>query len=354
MLLPGFGEQGQRNLGRSRGLLVGCGALGSLAGEWLVRAGVGELVIADRDFVEWTNLQRQVLFDEADAEQALPKAEAARIKLAAINSAVRVTAVIDDVNEANIERLAAGCHVIVDGTDNYETRFLINDVSVKHGLPYVYGGAVGTGGMQYTVLPRTAAGDAPWEAAGCATPCLRCVFGEAPPPGASPTCETAGVLGPVVGVVASYEVSAALKVLTGNWAAIGPGLLNVDLWHNVLRSLDVSQAGEGGDCACCGERRFEYLQGKGASHGTTLCGRDAVQLRRKGDSASINLADIAERLRGVQGEGAVTVNAFMLRASVADAEGTYELTLFADGRAIVKGTQEAQVARRVYARYVGV
>ncbi len=176
MLLPGFGEAGQQRLLRSSALLIGCGALGSVAAELLARAGVGKLVIADRDFVEPTNLQRQVLFDERDAEQSLPKAEAARQKLATINSQVEVQALVDDVNETNIEQLARGCDVIVDGTDNYETRFLINDVAVKLAIPYIYGGAVGTGGMQYTVLPRTEKGDAPWEQVGRVTPCLRCIF----------------------------------------------------------------------------------------------------------------------------------------------------------------------------------
>lgn len=349
-LLPGFGEEGQQRVRAARVLIVGCGALGSLAGELLVRAGVGSLVIADRDFVEWTNLQRQVLFDESDAAGALPKAEAARQKLAAINSDVRIEAAIDDVNETNIEHLAAGCDAIVDGTDNYATRFLINDVAVKQGIPYVYGGAVGTTGMQYTVLPRTSGGDAAWELAGRATPCLRCVFEQAPPPGTSPTCETVGVLNAVVGIVASFEAAAALKVLTGQWSAIEPGLLHVDPWHNAIRELDAGATQGEEDCICCGQRCFEYLAGRDANRGVTLCGRDAVQLRANGRAAKLDLEQLAARL-GAHGE--VRVNPFMLRAAIREGEQAYELTVFADGRAIVKGTQQPATARSLYARYVG-
>ena len=349
MLLPGFGEAGQHRLLSSRVLLVGCGALGSVVADWLVRAGVGQLVIADRDFVEWTNLQRQVLFDESDAREALPKAEAARRKLIAINHQVKVSAVIDDVNADSIERYAEGCDVIVDGTDNFETRYLINDVSVKHAIPYVYGGAVGTGGMQYTILPRTDHGDSPWENAQRATPCLRCVFDQAPTPGASETCDTAGVLGPAVGLVASHEAAAALKVLLGEWDTIEPTLLTVDPWHNDSHSLDVSKAKETGDCVCCDQRKFEHLVGATAQKPVTLCGRDAVQLRGAGGQ-HLDLQSVANRLHN---HGEVTVNEFMLRAALSEGGQDYELTLFPDGRAIVKGTQAPATARSIYARYVG-
>lgn len=351
MLLPGFGEEGQRRLLRSRMLLVGCGALGTVVADSLVRAGVGHLVLADRDFVEWTNLQRQVLFDEADAAESLPKAEAARRKLAGINSTVELSAVIDDVNDSSIERLVAGCDAIVDGTDNFETRFLINDAAVKHGIPYIYGGAVGTTGMQYTVLPRTERGDAPWEQAKRATPCLRCIFDHAPPPGAGATCDTVGVLGPLVGIVASYEAAAALKVLTGAWDAIDATLLHVDPWANTQRQLDVSRAGESADCPCCVRREFEYLEGQHGSRSAVLCGRDAVQLRRtRAADQPLDLGRIADRLHS---HGQVTVNDFMLRLVVRESGADYELTLFPDGRAIVKGTQEPAAARSLYARYIG-
>jgi len=348
-LLPGFGEAGQDRLLRSRLLLIGCGALGSVVADWLVRAGVGQLVIADRDFVEWTNLQRQVLFDESDAREALPKAEAARRKLNAINSQVEVAAVIDDVHPGNIERYAHGCDVIVDGTDNFETRYLINDVSVKHGIPYVYGGAVGTSGLQYTVLPHTQSADAPWEQAGRATPCLRCVFPDAPAPGSAETCDTAGVLGPVVGLIAAHEATATLKTLLGQWDTIPPKLLALDPWHNDMRSMDVSGARDAGDCACCVRRHFEHLSASTAQRSVTLCGRDAVQLRGA-DGQRLDLSAIASRLTA---HGDVTVHEFMLRAAITDGAHDYELTVFPDGRAIVKGTQDTATARSVYARYVG-
>jgi len=347
-LLADVGDAGQAQLGRSRALLVGCGALGSVAADWLVRAGVGHVVIADRDFVELTNLQRQVLFDESDVRDALPKAEAARRKLQAVNSQVEVTAIIDDVNADNIERYAQHCDVIVDGTDNFQTRYLINDVSVKRGVPYVYGGAVGTSGLQYTVLPRTAAHDSPWEQANRTTPCLRCVFDEAPAPGAVDTCDTAGVLSPAVGIIASYEATAAMKVLLGQWNAIEPTLLAIDPWQNDLRAMSVANA-MSDDCVCCGKRTFEHLAGDAAQRTVTMCGRDAVQLRAN-NGTNLDLSAIADRLRA---HGHVNVNDYMLRAALNDAGGEYELTLFPDGRAIVKGTQTPATARSLYARYVG-
>ena len=202
MLLPGFGEAGQRKLLGATAFVVGCGALGTVVANMLARAGVGHLVIADRDFIELTNLQRQVLFDEADVRDGIPKAEAAKRKIAAINSQVKVTAIVDDINHGNIERFAGigndaygTVDVVVDGLDNFETRYLANDVAVKHGIPYIYGGAVGTVGASYAILPHTAGGDSKWERKGYATPCLRCIFEQAPPPGLNPTCDTAGVIG---------------------------------------------------------------------------------------------------------------------------------------------------------------
>jgi len=293
MLLPGFGEEGQRKLLNAKVLVVGCGALGTVIANMLARAGVGHLVIVDRDFIEITNLQRQVLFDENDVKEAIPKAEAARRKIAQINSQVKVDAIVDDVNHTNIERLATQLPgvgkvgLIMDGVDNFETRYLANDVAVKHGIPYIYGGAVGTVGASYAILPHTPGGDTPWEQAGKATPCLRCIFEQAPPPGVNPTCDTAGVIGPAVSIVANYQVAEALKVLTGNMDAVSPTMLNIDLWSNVFKQFKV------------------------------------------------------------------TANKFMLRADITDNGELYELTLFNDGRAIVKGTKHANVAKSIYAKYVG-
>ena len=269
MLLPGFGKGGQRRLLDSTALILGCGALGSIAADMLARAGVGHLVIVDRDFIELTNLQRQVLFDERDVADALPKAEAAKRRLARINSGVRVTAIVDDVNHTNIERYAAGANVIVDGLDNFETRYLANDLAVRDGIPYVYGAAVGTTGMAFTVLPHQD-GTAEWEGAeggGHATPCLRCLFEEPPSPGTMATCDTTGVINAVVGIVANFEVAEALKILTGNFDRVSRRLLNVDLWDNSLHQLNVANARDARDSRAQAE-----------SHGVDPLGTNAHSL----------------------------------------------------------------------------
>jgi len=352
MLLPGIGEQGQKKLLASRVLVLGCGALGTVIANLLARAGVGHLVVADRDFIEMTNLQRQVLFDEQDVTDGIPKAEAVKRKIARINSQVTVDAVIDDVNYTNIEKLTEGCDAIIDGVDNFETRFLANDCAVKLGLPYIYGGAVGSVGMTYAILPHTQAGNSEWEQAGVATPCLRCIFEQAPPPGMNPTCETAGVLSPVVSIVASYEVNETIKVLTGNWDAVSSAMLSIDTWLNTVKQFKVLRAYDVGECPCCKKRLFEHLAGKYASASTTLCGRNAVQLMVKQQGAvKLNFDEIADRLRTY---GPVSTSKFMLRANIHENGESYELTLFTDGRAIIKGTKESSVAKSVYAKYVGV
>jgi adenylyltransferase/sulfurtransferase len=372
MLLPGFGEEGQRRLLASKALILGCGALGTVIANTLARAGVGHLVIVDRDFIEITNLQRQVLFDEDDVKNAIPKAVAAKNKIATINSQVQVEAIVDDINHSNIERFAQGCDILVDGVDNFETRFLANDVAVKHGLPYIYGGAVGTVGMSYAILPHREPGPvAPdsepgrhgparyaWEslAGGSrATPCLRCIFEQAPPPGMNPTCDTAGVMGPIVSIIASYQAGEAIKVLSGNYERVCPTMLHLDLWSNTVKQLKVARAYDVGDCVCCKHRQFEHLAGKFGSSTTTLCGRNAVQLTHKqGDGGKLDFDGIAARLRS---HGPVNQSKFMLRATLTGErteEGeAFELTLFTDGRAIVKGTKKADVARTIYAKYVG-
>jgi len=353
MLLPGFGEDGQRRLRDSTVLVLGCGALGSVAADMLARAGVGQLKIVDRDFLEITNLQRQVLFDERDVAEAMPKAEAAKRKLATINSGVRVSAIVDDINHGNIERFADGADLMIDGLDNFETRYLANDVAVKHGLPYVYGGAVGTAGMALAILPHTQAGDAPWEtgeSGSRATPCFRCLFEEAPPPGTSPTCDTVGVIGPAVAIIANYQVAEALKILTGQYDRVARTMLNLDLWSNTIMQLKVDGARRKGDCPCCKGRRFEYLDGRAGSSAASLCGRNAVQLRHRQAAGGIDLPGLAARL---ERHGRVTSNEFLLRAHISENNKAYEITLFPDGRAIVKGTDDAATARSVYAKYVG-
>jgi adenylyltransferase/sulfurtransferase len=351
MLLPGFGEEGQRRLRDSTVLLLGCGALGSVAADMLARAGVGHLVIVDRDFVELTNLQRQVLFDERDVAEGIPKAEAAKRKISNINSQVKVDAIVDDVNHTNIERYADGANVIVDGLDNFETRYLANDLAVKTGRPYVYGAAVGTNGMAFPVLPHTPAGHAPWETPDMlATPCFRCLFEEAPPPGTSPTCDTIGVLGSAVAIVANYQVAETLKVLTGNFERVNRTLLNLDLWANEFLQLKVDKVYDKTNCPCCKQRTFEFLDGKAGSSAAALCGRNAVQLRHRQNAGGVDLDAIAARLKA---HGKVKTSAFMLQTAINESENSYEITLFPDGRAIVKGTDDAGVARSIYAKYIG-
>ena len=366
MLLPGFGEEGQKKLLGATALVVGCGALGTVIANMLARAGVGHLIIVDRDFIEITNLQRQILFDENDVKNAIPKAEAAKAKIATINSQVKVSAVVDDVNHTNIEWLAgvkpdgsdavdspAGkkVDIIVDGVDNFETRYLANDCAVKHGIPYVYGGAVGTVGASYPILPHTQGGDSEWEQCEKATPCLRCIFEQAPPPGLNPTCDTAGVIGPAVSIIANYEVLETMKILTGNLDAVNPTMVTLDLWANTVRQFKVAKAYDVGDCQCCKHRNFEFLDGKFAAGTTTLCGRNAVQISQKlGDGQKLDFDEIAGRL---EKHGSVKANKFMLRAEIVDNGEPYELTLFTDGRAIIKGTQKASVAKSVYGKYVG-
>jgi adenylyltransferase/sulfurtransferase len=312
-------------------LVCGCGALGSVLANTLVRAGVGAVRIVDRDFVELSNLPRQVLFDEDDVAAGLPKAVAASQKLVRINSAVAIEPVVADLDHTNIERLCEGVDAIVDGTDNFETRFLINDAAVKLGIPWVYGGCLGAEGQTMTILPGV-------------TPCLRCLLHECPPPGSTPTCDVAGVLGPIVGVIASIQAVEALKILSGNRDAVSRYLTVVELWDNRLRQVDVASLRERTDCPTCKRGQFPWLAGKEGSRSAVLCGRNAVQLTHSG--ASLPLEELARKLEGV---GQVTRNPFLVRLKV----DAYELTIFADGRAIVGGTSDVAAARTLYAKYVG-
>jgi adenylyltransferase/sulfurtransferase len=359
MLLPGFGSEGQQKLLGSTALVLGCGALGTVSANMLARAGVGHLVIVDRDFIDLTNLQRQVLFDEADIAAGLPKAEAAKRKIGLINSQVRVTAVVDDINYRNIAGLAENADILVDGLDNFETRYLANDYAVKFGKPYVYGGAVGTTGMAFAILPHSPEGKLPWESmdrvpsglgASLATPCFRCLF-EQPPAGENPTCDTVGVLGPAVSIIANFQAAEALKILTGNYRQVNRKLLNIDLWSNVFMQLDVSENREQSDCPCCKLRQFDYLQGKSGSSAISLCGRDAVQLLPPTGATGINLPALQQRLQGM---AETSSNEFMLRALLREGEKEFEISLFADGRAIIKGTGDIAEARSIYAKYIGI
>lgn len=328
---PPLGEEGQRRLARSRALICGCGALGSTLANTLVRSGVGSVRIVDRDFVETSNLQRQVLFDEDDVAGQLPKAIAAAEKLRRINSQVEIEPIVADVDHTNLEKLCQDVDCIVDGTDNFEIRFLVNDFSVKHALPWVYGGCLGAEGQTMTILPGE-------------TPCLRCLIQECPPPGTTPTCDTAGILAPIVGVIASIEAIEAIKILSGNRQSVSRNLTVVELWDNRIRQVDVSALREQVDCPTCRRGEFPWLSGREGSHSAVLCGRNAVQLIHPG--VGLSLDELARQLEGV---GQINRNQFLLRLKV---EG-YELTVFPDGRAIVGGTDDVATARTVYAKYVG-
>jgi adenylyltransferase/sulfurtransferase len=362
ILLPGIGEAGQRRLLDSHALVVGCGALGTMIADALARAGVGTLSIVDRDTVELTNLQRQVLFDESDVERTIPKARAAADKISRINSSIAVRAHVDDFSHRNAERYAEGVDVILDGLDNFETRYVLNDLAVKYGLPYLYGGAVATGGMSMAILPHSAcraaagASSVRWDD-GQATPCLRCVFTDAPPPGVAATCDTAGVLGPAVAIIAAHQVAQAIKLLTGNLDALDRSLLSIDVWQNRTQRFDVGGARQAGACPCCGQGRFEFLAGDATSATTALCGRNAVQITPAGSAApggGLDLSLVASRL-GAHGD--FRHNGYLVHgrfAAEADGRGDpLELTLFPDGRAIIKGTTEPEAARSIYAKYVG-
>ncbi len=334
MLFEPIGEGGQRRLLASRVTLIGCGALGTVLANTLARAGVGFLRLVDRDFIEQNNLQRQVLFNEDDIAANLPKAEAARRKLVRINSGIEIEAVVTDVTHRNIEQLCDGADLLLDGTDNFETRFLINDLAVKSKRPWVYGACIGATGLSMPILPNE-------------TPCLRCIFEQAPPPEMNPTCDTAGVLGPVVNMVASHQALETMKILMGKFDAVNRRLLSFDAWSGRVSMLNVQKAYDQGDCPCCKRRQFEYLEGKFGSSATTLCGRNAVQVTPP-PGARIDFAAIADKLKNVA-HAEPKFNAFMLKAEVPP----HELTVFADGRAIIKGTNKPDEARTIYAKYIG-
>jgi adenylyltransferase/sulfurtransferase len=325
----GVGVEGQRKLGASSVLIVGCGAMGSALANNLVRAGVGHVRLVDRDFVELNNLQRQTLYDEADAEAAAPKAVAAARRLGLVNSAVTVEPIVTDFNADNAETLLEGMDLAMDGTDNFETRYLLNDVCVKVGKPWVYSGVIAAYGVSMTILP----GD---------TACLRCVFPQRPLPGTTPTCDTAGILNGIVAAIGGVSSTEALKLLMGS-DRVARGLFWMDLWENTSERMELPrQSG----CQTCERHEYEYLDTALSEDTATLCGRNAVQVR-PGAPGQLDLEALAGRLEGI---GPVTRNEFLLRATL---DG-YEFTVFPDARAIIKGTAEPAVARTLYARYVGM
>ena len=261
MRLPGFGEKGQRKLLDATALIAGCGGLGSTAAAILARAGVGHLKIVDRDEIDITNLQRQILYDEKDVAELIVKPEAAKRRLATINSQVEITAITSEITPDNAESFVNGCDVVVDGLDNFATRFRVNDAVVKLGVPYVHGAAVVTAGSACAILPHTESGrSTPWEAAGLATPCLRCIYEHIPPREATPTCDTVGVLGSIVSIIGSYQAAETIKILLGNWSAVNASMAQFDLWEGSFEQLDVRSSYDTGDCPCCKKRQFEFIK----------------------------------------------------------------------------------------------
>ena len=326
-----IGEAGQQRLAAARVLVVGLGALGTVTADQIVRAGVGFVRLIDRDFVELSNLQRQSLFDEDDISNNLPKAVAARSKLRKINSSVQIEAFVEDVNPSNVEDFLGDVDLVLDALDNFETRFVLNDACAKQHKPWIYTAAVGSYGLVMPVIPGT-------------TPCLRCLLGNLPAPGTSPTCETAGVVAPITHIIASVQVAEALKFLTGNLDARDVRLTAYDVWSHRFQRIDVGNDSMA-TCPVCSAGEFEYLHGH-PLRTITLCGRNAVQLipETKAD------IDFNELSKSISAFGPVEFNDFLLRCSAPP----YELTLFKDGRAIVKGTEEAGTARSIYSKMVGM
>ena len=327
ILFSGIGTEGQRKLGNSSVVIIGCGALGTIIATSLVRGGVGKVRIIDRDFIEYHNLQRQVLFDEDDVKNQLPKAIAAERHLKKVNSSIEIEGIVADVNYTNIERLVQGADIILDGLDNFETRFLINDVSLKHKIPWVFGGVISTSGTTMTIIPGE-------------TPCFRCFLANPPDVGRVPTCDTVGVIGPAPFIVGSIQSVEAIKVLVGA-KEINRNLIVFDVWQGSFHSFKVDARQ---DCPSC-QGRYEFLEGRFGVKTTTLCGQNAVQVLNTRVSA-LSLEELATRLRSV---GEVSYNEFMLRFTV----DNNEMVVFPDGRAIVKNTSDEALAKGLYAKYIG-
>lgn len=330
ILFAEIGSEGQKRLKNSHVLIVGCGALGSTQAELMARAGVGRLTVLDRDTLEASNLQRQLLYEEADVLQNLPKAIAAKQRLQRINSSIQIDGIATDVRPVNIEHYLQGVDLVLDGTDNFETRLLINDACIKHNIPWVYGACVGSYGVAMPILPQT-------------TPCLRCLFDTMPLPGTAQTCDTAGVIGPIVTTISSLQCAEALKILTGNLDSIRRGILHIDLWDNHFAPIKSKTPRK--DCPACQLSQWEYLEGKHHPKAAVLCGRQTVQILPP-TSQTMNLKQLASKL---EPHGTVQTNDYLLRCQLPQ----HTLTVFADGRALVQGTHNPAEARALYARFLG-
>jgi molybdopterin/thiamine biosynthesis adenylyltransferase len=388
ILFPGIGERGQKALAHARVAIIGVGATGATSASLLARAGVGHITLIDRDFVEPSNLQRQILFDEQDAADSLPKAEAARRKLLAVNSSITVIAHIADLVPANIHALLGSAHLLLDATDNFETRYLLNDFAVQRGIPWIYAAAVGAYAATMTILPRLPSREAPSSPEHASGPpedapapipevgilseaeespylslatersdaspyhptaCLACIFPK-PPTGPVETCDTAGILSTAVNLAASLQVTEALKILTGQPHLLRRSLVSFDLWQPTastrLDHAEISAATPRPGCEVCDLRHFTHLAGTSRPH-ITLCGRDSVQIHEH--HRPIDLAAMQRQLANIPDLSDVRSNSLLLRFR----RGPFTLTIFADGRALIHGTTDVTVARSLYARFLG-
>ena len=329
------GREGQERLRDSSIVIIGCGALGAIQAEILARAGVGRLILVDRDFVEESNLHRQLMFEENDALERLPKAIAAARRINRVNSDVKVEPIVEDLTFENVESILSLGTLTIDGTDNFETRFLINEASVKLGVPWIYGAAVGSYGLTMTVIPEE-------------TPCLNCVLDSLPSPGNAPTCDTAGVIMPIVTLIGSIQAAEAMKILLDKREELHGSLLRFDLWDFRMDRINIQNLAEDrSGCLVCGQREFNLLRGAGRQVTTTLCGRNAVQISRSIRTGDVDLNALASRLKPL---GQVAFNDFLLRFQV----DNYDITVFRDARSIIRGTSDPATARGLYARYIGL
>jgi len=333
ILFQHIGKERQKVLMNSSAVVIGCGALGTVSSSYLTRAGIGQIRIIDRDFIEESNLQRQILFDENDISENFPKAIAAQRKLQDINTKIKIEAIVTDINYSNIEELTEGADIIIDGTDNFETRFLINDFCVKNNISWIYGACIGSRGLVMNIIPHE-------------TPCLRCVFETMPQIGSFPTCDTAGIIGPIAGIVASLKVAEAIKILLGDYELINRALIEIDVWNTKFKQIDVSGLKEVNNCPTCKLHSYKFLEAVDGVMTTFLCGKNAVQVMSR-NSGNIDLEHLEHRLRSVSD---VSRNAFMLKFKVKD----HEFTVFPDGRAIITGTADSSTAKNLYSKYLGM
>lgn len=324
-----IGQEGQKKLLKSKVTLIGCGALGSVIANNLVRSGVGELKIIDRDFIEKNNLQRQILFDEKDIKQNLPKAVAAKKKLSKINSEVKISAYVEDVTHQNIESFIKDADLVMDGSDNLYVRFLINDACIKLNKPWIYSAVISSYGYSMPIIPFK-------------TPCFRCYLINLPQAGTMETCDVAGIISPVINIIASYSTVEAFKILTGNFKSLNTNLLAIDVWERIFEQIRLVR---NQDCICCEQKYFEFLTGEKEQRIVSLCGRDTIHIRGV-ESANISLPELAKKL---EKQGPVTYNEFMLKFII----NKYEIVIFPNARAIIKGTNDKVVAKKLYGKYIG-